>query len=264
MIMKKISKISAMAGLAATLTLGPVLAQADEGGWEFSVAPLYLWAKNIEGVTTAGGKDLPLELDFKDDILENLDSAFAIHMEATNGSITFFAEYNYAKLDPTVENYVGPVRVQGDVDFKDTMMEGGMAWTFADARSTQWEVLGGLRYYDQDVTIKFSNDASIETPLPNRLEVGDSWMQPFLGVRTTTILSKRWSLRLRADYGYEGADNTALQGLAFIDYRFRDWGSAFFGYRYLDMDFDNGIRGLDQYAIDGNQQGPLIGLNFHF
>ena len=262
--MNSISRASAIIGLAGSMAFTPFTAQAEEGGWEFSVAPLYLWAKNIEGVATAGGKDLPLELDFTDEILENLDAAFAIHMEATNGQLTFFAEYNYAKLDPTVENYIGPIEVQGNVDFKDTMMEGGIAWTFADARSTRWEVLGGLRYYDQDITVKFSNSASIDTPLPSRLDVGDSWMQPFVGLRTSTTLSKRWSLRLRADYGYEGSDNTALQGIGFFDYRFRDWGSAFFGYRYLDMDYDNKTSGFDQYAFDGEQQGPLIGLNFYF
>ena len=118
------------ASLASTLLATAPCAFAEQ--WEFSIAPLYLWGKNIEGAATAGGNELPLDLDFKDDILDNLDAAFAIHVEATNGTLTLFAEYNYANLDPTVENTIGPITVEGDVTFKDTMSEGGIAWVFAD------------------------------------------------------------------------------------------------------------------------------------
>ena len=254
------------ASLAGALALSAGNAIAEEDGWNFSVAPLYLWGKAIQADASAGGKELPLDLEFKDDILENLDAAFAIHAEATNGEITFFLEYNFARLDPEVSEFVGGVEVKGSVNFEDTMSEGGVAWVFAETGATRWEVLGGLRYYKQDVEVKFSTSQEIQppVPLPNKLEVGDSWLQPFGGVRLSTALSERWSLRGRADYGYEGSDSTALQGLLFFDYRFRDWGSAFVGYRYLDIDFDNGSTRLDQYGFDGDQQGPLIGLNFHF
>ena len=262
--MSKITGWIATAGLAGSLLLGNQLALAEEEGWNFSIAPLYLWGKSIEASASAGGNALPLELDFKDDILENLDAAFAIHAEATKGALTFFAEYNFARLDPTVENFVGPVEVKGDVEFEDTLIEGGITWAFAESERMRWELLGGLRYYKQEVDIKFSSSLPVDLPLPNRLEVGDSWMQPFVGGRLRAPLSERWLFSGRVDYGYEGSDNTALQGIFFFDYRFRDWGSAFVGYRYLDIDFDNRTSGLDQYGFDGDEQGPLIGLNFYF
>lgn len=250
------------ASLASTLLATAPCAFAEQ--WEFSIAPLYLWAKNIEGAATAGGNELPLDLDFKDDILDNLDAAFAIHVEATNGTLTLFAEYNYANLDPTVENTIGPITVEGDVTFKDTMSEGGIAWVFAETGATRWEVLGGLRYFKQDVKIDFSSNVPVDLPFPTRLEVGDSWMQPFAGIRTSSVITDRWSFRARGEYGYEGSDNTSFQVIGMFDYRYRDWGSAFFGYRYLDIDYDNRSSGLDQYGFDGDQQGPLIGLNFYF
>lgn len=48
-----------------------------------------------------------------------------------------------------------------------------------------------------------------------------------------------------------------------FDYQFKDWGSVFFGYRWLDYDYDSG-GGLDHYGYDALQQGPLAGLSFYW
>ena len=53
---------------------------------------MYLWAKNINGSASIGPLAAPLGLDFKDDILDNLETAFAIHFEAKQGDLTLFAE----------------------------------------------------------------------------------------------------------------------------------------------------------------------------
>ncbi len=251
-------------GLTAAVCLGSTQSIAEEDGWSFSVSPLYLWAKSIEGDASAGGQALPLDLAFKDEVLDNLDAALALHAEATNGTWTFFVEYNFARLDPSVTTAVGPIEIRADVEFEDTMIEGGLTWTFADDETNRWELLGGLRYYKQDVDIELSSSRSTDGPLNRDIRVGDSWVQPMVGLRYTRAMSERWSFRARGDYGYEDSNNTALNGTAFFDYRFRDWGSVFFGFRYLEIDFDNRSSRLNQYGFDGKQQGPVIGLNLHF
>jgi hypothetical protein len=249
--------------LVTSIAIGSVPSRAaDDDEWEFMVAPMYLWGKSIGGSASAGGNALPLDLEFKDDILENLEAAFAVHFEAKKGNLGLFFEYNYAHLDPSSEVPGLPFDVKTDVDFKDTMIEGGVTWAFAQTNSTRWEVLGGVRYYDQDVVAKISS--SVPVPLPSKVSTGDSWAQPFAGIRATTKLSERWSLRFRGDYGYEHSDNTALHGLFMFDYRFRGWGSVFAGYRYVDIEYDNGSSRTDQYGFDGDQQGPIIGLNLYF
>ncbi len=71
-----------------------------------------------------------------------------------------------------------------------------------------------------------------------------------------------WSFVGRADYGFGGSDGTwHLNG--YFDYRFRDWGSVFFGYRWMDFDYENGS-GSDRYVYDATQQGPLAGLNLYW
>jgi hypothetical protein len=251
--------------LSTAFTLGSINATAeDSDGWKFSVAPLYLWGKAIEAEASAAGQELPLSLDFQDDILENLDAAFAFHFEAQYGDFTLFYEYNFARLDPEVGGSAGPVEITGDVEFEDTMIEGGATWAFSESDSTRWEVLGGLRYAKQEVEVDITKNLDGPLPVPDEIKAGDSWAHPFVGVRVTTKMSDRWSFRGRVDIGGEDSNNQALSGLVFFDYRFRGWGSAFVGYRYLDMEFDNESSRSDQYGFDGDQQGPLIGLNFYF
>jgi opacity protein-like surface antigen len=249
--------------LIAGFTIAGNPAGAAEDEWSFSVAPLYLWAKNIKGEATAGGNTLPLDLDFEDDILDNLDAAFAIHAEANKGEWTLFVEFNYAKLDPTATTRVGPVEITGDVDFKDYMYEGGAAWRIAKTETSTWELYAGLRYLKQDITVAFSNNLHGQI-LPPRVKAGDSWIHPFGGVRYSTSLGDRWGFRARADFGYEDSDNSAVQAMARVDFRFTDLLSGFLGYRYLDIDFQGTGNGPDEYAFDGEQQGPVLGVEFNF
>lgn len=253
-----------MLTLAVTAAIGvSSTAKASDDSWEFSIAPLYLWGKNINA-TAAGPSELPLSLDFKDDLLDNLEAAFAIHAEARKGNWTIFAEYNYAKLNPTSEFGAGPASIRADVDYRDTLWELGGSWAFSQSDRTRWEVLGGVRYYDQKIDVQLDTPGLVLLPLPSNISVGDSWWQPFGGVRVFTQLGRNWSFIARGDYAFRDSNNTSLNVFTTFDYLFRDWGSVFIGYRYLDTNYDNKSSGANRYAFDGAQQGPAVGLNFHF
>lgn len=262
--MHKAITLATATSLTGYLLLAGNQAMAQDEEWEFSVAPLYLWGKSIDATSGAGGRELPVDLTFKDEVLENLESAYAFHFEARKDKLIWFAEYNYANLEPSGGSSVGPIDVKARIDFQDIMTEGGVTYAFAETGSTRWEAVGGLRYYKQHAEIKFSSNRPGNIPLPNKLRIGDSWVHPFAGLRVITQFNERWSLRLRGDYGYEDSDNSAVQGIATVGYRFSDWGAAFFGYRYYDMDYQGAGKGLDQYSFDGDQQGPLVGLNLYF
>lgn len=256
---------AAVVGCAVLIgSLSGQVSAENPGGWEYSLAPMYLWGKNIDGTSSIAGMAAPLDLDFKDDILENLDAAFAIHFEAKQGNLTLFAEYNYGKLDPSVAIDMGPATINADIDFRDVMGELGVAYAFADSGSTRWEVLGGVRQFDQEMDVKISTPVDGPGILPDKISGGDDWWQGFGGFRVTAKVSERWSFVGRADVGYKNTNNKAGQAIGFFDYRFRGWGSFFAGYRYLDTDYDNRKSGVDGYAFDAKQQGPILGLNFYF
>jgi hypothetical protein len=79
----------------------------------------------------------------------------------------------------------------------------------------------------------------------------------------STQLSDHWPLRLRGDYGYYDSDNTNWMAEALVDYRFNDWGALEIGYRYQNIDYDNGSNS-GPYSYDMDEYGPLIGLIVHF
>ena len=237
---------------------------ADE--WEFALSPLFLWGVSINGDATIGDATAPLDLAFKDDILENMEAVFTLHFEARKGVWTFFTEIQYLDLEPSVDVAVGPIDVEADITFENTMFELGAAYALSESDSTRWEVLGGVRYTDQDIDI----GATLSTPLPPPLDEinigqsgGDDWTHAFLGARVIHSFNDKWTFIGRTDLGYGGSDNTAINASFMFDYRFRDWGSAFAGFRYLDYDYDNDSSS-DRYAFDAYQQGPLLGLTIHW
>ncbi len=262
-----INRTTASLALAgAMVTAQPALAASTSTGgeWENVLSPLFLWGISIDGTASIGDQTADLDLDFQDDILESMEAVWTIRYEARNDRMGLFLEYQYANIKPEVE--IGPV--SADVDFKQTLFEAGMAYAVNNSDTTRLEVLGGVRYTKHDINV----DASVQLPplawLPPNADIevngGDDWIHPFLGLRVDHSISDKWSFIGRADYGFGGEDNTAANLNALFNYRFNDWGAVMFGYRYLEHDYDNGKFGLNGYALDGNQQGPLVGLNIYW
>lgn len=235
-------------------------ANADGDEWEFALSPLFLWGVSLDGESTINGKAAPLDLEFRDDILENMDAVFTLHMEARKDDWSLFAEYQYIDLNPGGQAQLGPLSVEADITFKEDLLELGAGWAFSDNGRTRWELIGGGRYTDQSIRVV----VDVDTPIPpiegsNTFRGGDDWWQGFAGVRVAHALGERWTFIGRADLGYGGSDNSSYN-LAFqFDYRFRDWGSAFFGARYLSYDYDSSI-----YGFDADKAGPLAGLTIHW
>lgn len=227
-------------------------AKASDDKWRFTLSPLFLWGMNIDGTSTIGPVSAPLDLNFTDDILENLAAVFTFHFEAQKRNWTFFAEYQYVDLDPSAETSFG---IDANIDFKDQLGELGVAYKVASFGINDLQVLGGARYTRQDLDVKLGPGVQL-------LDVGESWWDGFAGLRIFTHISENWTFIGRGDIGTGGSD-FIWNIVGMIDYQFKDWGSVFFGYKWLDYDYDNGS-GLDRYAYDALQQGPLAGLSFHW
>lgn len=246
-----------MIALTASLPM-PVVAQetSASNGWKFELSPLFLWGMSINGDSQIGTVVAPLDLSFKDDVLKNLEAVFTVHFEAKKDKWTLFTEYQYADLTPTAEIKESPLEI--DVDFKNTLWELGAAYKVAEYTNTDVELLFGARYTRQQ------NKTNIENG-PTLVDVDEDWWNGFVGGRTFTKLSDRWRFVGRADVGTGSGDtNTVWNLVGYFDYRFKDWGSMFFGYKWMDYNYDNGKKGADTYTYDATQQGPLAGINFHW
>ncbi len=211
---------------------------------------------SMEGSSTVGMlPSTALELDFKDDVLKNLEAKFTIHFEAKKNDLTLFTEISYVNLGPTTELTTGQ---QIDIGFKNTMAELGAMYTIVETERSDWEVLGGFRYTKQQLSV--SNLPKLPL-LPSSINVSESWGDVFIGGRVITWINDKWRFAGRADFGTGGSD-LVWNGVGLFDYRFKDWGSVFVGYKSMDYDYDNGKSGPDRYAYDALQQGPLAGFNF--
>jgi len=237
--------------------------QSASAEWEFKLAPLFLWGISIDGDATIGTTAAPLDLKFKDDVFENMDAVFTLHFEARNDDLLFFAEYQYVSLEPGI--VTGPV--EADIEFKNTAAEIGSGWEFYQNDRLAVEMLLGLRYLDQQIDVdgilNLPAPPSGPGPLPVGISGGDDWYHPFLGLRSTYQLTSRWNFLARGDYGYSDSDNNAANLSFMFDYRFKKWGSAFIGYRYMNFDYDKGSDAA-RYAYHAVQQGPLLGISLYW
>ena len=240
-----------MAGVNVAHAVG---GNSTDGKWEYSLAPLFLWAQGIEGTSAVGPSSLPLEVTFED-AFDNLEATFTIHYEMKRDALSLFAEYQYVDMGPTAE---GPMNTELNIGFKDTIAELGVGYWVAGTERTDWEIIGGARYTKQEL------DASVKNG-PDLVSVDENWWVGFFGGRMSTKLSKNWTFIGRADFGIGPGKTNRMWNLnAMFDYRFKDWGSVFAGYKWMDYDYDNGENGFDRYAYDATQQGPLVGLNFYW
>lgn len=224
--------------------------QKSEDDWNFSFAPLFLWGMGIDGSTSIGPLTAPLDIKFGD-ALSNLDAVLTFHFEAQKSDLTLFAEYQYVDLTPSSKL---PDGSEVNVGFKNTMAELGVAYRVAQYQNTDLEILGGARYVKQELDVK-----GIPLPPLSSLSNKEDWWDAIVGGRMKVGINDRWSFVGRADYGFGGSDGT-WNLVGFFDYRFRDWGSVFFGYKWMDFDYESGS-GIDRYTYDATQQGPLAGLN---
>jgi len=240
-----------MAGTNAAVAAG---GDSTDGEWKFMLAPLFLWAQGIEGTSGIGPVDAPLDIEFKD-ALSNLDVTFTVHFEMKRDRLSLFAEYQYVSLDPEAES---PMGVPLNIGFKDTIAELGATYWVFGTEKTDWEILGGARYTKQKL------DVSVQDG-PHLLDVSSDWWVGFFGGRMSASLSEKWTFIGRVDYGIGSGDSNNIWNLNMVfDYRFRHWGSAFVGWKYMNYDYDNGELGLDRYTYDAKQTGPLLGLAIHW
>lgn len=234
----------------STITFAETKKSDDD--WQYMIAPFFLWGMNIDGTSTVGPVETPLELNFKDDVLENLAGVFTVHFEATKMDWTIFAEYQYSNLDPSVEIPSGPAV---NIDFKNQLGELGVAYRFGTWGINTLQVLGGARYTRQDLEVNLNVG-------PRLVDVSESWWDGFVGLRLYTNITENWTFVARGDIGAGGSD-FVWNLIGMFDYRFKDWGSVFFGYKWLDYDYENGS-GMDRYGYNAMQQGPLAGLAFYW
>ena len=235
----------------AVLVIGLVCSMAygeessSNGNWDFTLAPMYLWAVLIDGDQTVKGVDVDLDVPFSD-IFDNLNGALTFHFEGLyQQRWGFFADLNYIVL----EMDDGPV----DIDFTEIMFELAGFYRFTRGPHAI-DGLGGLRYSSMDV------DLDLPGPLPD-VDHRKDWVDPYLGLRWQWKFAQKWGTRLRGDIGGFGIGSDITWNLVgLVDFKPWKHVSLFGGYRALYQDYSTGS-GDNKFKFDATMHGPVLGLN---
>ncbi|MDP1602686.1 MAG: hypothetical protein Q8M03_05420 [Legionella sp.] len=282
---------SAMLGAAGT-AVGEDLSRgvdpiAPASQWRLSFTP-YGWLPFLVGNTTVRGRTVAIDVD-PIQVVEHLERApWMSYAEARNGPLAFYNDIFYANLGLTADGVRsrgvhpqigGTLSAALGLDFEEAVVEVGAAYEVArwssGAGSTAIDILGGARYWHQEMSINLVLNANLDIGdlvLSKGIAVarGGSvdWVDPLVGGRIRHQLAPGQVLMLRGDIGGFGAGSefswNVLAAYSFeicaqdgVTY------SGLLGYRALDVDYEQGS-GRTKYEYDVLQHGPLTGLTVAF
>ena len=256
--MKRESNKNALRRALITLVIVVVFAvsatPAKAAGWDYDLF-LYLWALGMDGSATVRGQEADVDVSFSE-IFDNLDLAFAAHLEAKqrDGKFGWFFDVFWSDLGKDFD------RVRGNFDMQMTYLEGAGAFN----TSRNFQLFVGFRYITMDSTIKFDPEIPVPPAVPTRFEGDQSWTDLMTGLRWKTEFGERWRFSARGDVAGFGIGsssdftwNVVLMGQVMVSAR---WG-LLLGYRWLDIDYVNED---DQFAMDLRQGGPVFAVSYAF
>ncbi len=233
---------------------------APDGQWHFLVQPYALFP-NMRGDT--GVADLPTVPVDEDpsDIFENLQMGAMFYAEARNDHWTFSTDLLYMNLGADIEDEDGLIVTEGDVDLTQT------GWEVAVMRrlTPSFELGIGATYNQIDVDLDFT----ITTPLGSNDFSGgleENWIDPTIVFRATRPLDDagKWFFQTRGNIGGFGVGSDLMwQLMVDVGYRPSEKWFFAFGYRVIDIDYENGS-GLDRFVYDMQTFGPQLKLGINF
>ncbi len=256
--MKKRNVISifTIAFLSATALFIPAVSNAqdtvaEEKNWEFNMTPFYLWAVSMDGDMTVKGNTESLKADFSE-ITDSLEGIFTLHFEGMHKSgFGFLTDVSYLNLGDQ-QTTPGPLPITMDVDLINWIVELAGVYRFKLDKNAL-DLIGGARYYELDPEIDV-----VGTPI--KADPDKDWVDAMLGVRFIWNITDRWNFMTRGDIGVGGSELTwNIAGL--FDYQPWKHVSLIFGYRYMDIDYEDGS-GADLFKYDVSMHGPLLGVNY--
>ncbi len=261
-------------------------------GWQFRVTP-YAWAPSVNGDVTVRGQKADIDMSFWD-LFDSgssgaeLDSLAALmgYVEARNGAWGIYGDIVWGKFDFSgdavkqrnpIANLKASARANAGLDYEITMAESGLTYEVARwgaTRPTALDVLGGARYWNQELDLSLAVDASVDL---GKLGLGRSgslavarsgtleWVDPFVGLRLRHQLAPGRELQFLGDIGGFGVGSDFTWQL-FGGYGFDFWQSdlhGVIGYRALAVDYSQDS-GTNKNNLDLILHGPVVGLSFRW
>jgi hypothetical protein len=250
-------KLRALRAILILLTVGLLSSNAsaqsfDKDANEIILIP-YLWGVAINGTSTVGSLP-PLDIDAGfSDILENLNFAMSLHTEFKRGPWVFVVDPTFISLEMEAVPPIPDVP-PGTMEIDIWIVELWAGYQFHD----NWEVIGGARYQDQEISVSGLPDPPFTPPIG----VSDNWTDWFVGARFNSNLGDKWLMIWRGDVVVAGDSDSSYNTSIFFNRRVGKKGNKtlMLGYRYFVDDYNN----EGTYAWDVTENGPVVGFSWTF
>ena len=210
---------------------------------------IYGWLPSISANTPLPDSGETIDADT---IIDNLKMVFLGGYSGRNDTWSMFADIIYMDLGNS-KNHEFP---NGDVahvsmDMKTLIIHAGAGYNLIDTGDGLLDIGGGIRYVDLEVEV--DTDLFVNRNVSGSKDFTDF----FIGVKGYKNINENWYIPYEADIG-TGDTELSWQVFAGIGYRY-DWGAVKLGYRYLELDMEDGALVEDLTA-----DGPVLGVSIKF
>jgi len=231
---------------------------AADDGWHYTVAA-YVLFPNMKGETgIADLPNMPIDED-PGDIFDKLRMGAMLYLEAQDDRWTFSSDLLYMNLGVDFRDDEGLISFNGDIDVTQ------VGWELAAMRrlTSNFELGIGLTWNQIDLDV----EATYSTPLGST-DIGggreEDWIDPTIVMRGTWPIGDKWFFQARGNIGGFGVGSDLMwQAIAEVGYRPSEKWFTSFGYRVIDIDYENGS-GPDRFMYDVRTFGPELKLGINF
>lgn len=225
--------------------------EVERSEWNFAITP-YIWMCSLKGDLTVLRQEIPVDLEFTDEVISNLKMAGMLHAEADYKNWSIMLDASYANLDAQ-----GQLKDLVIIDhsvylkLKQTILEGGFGYSFVKIHEFSLDVLAGVRYFNVNIDIDFDENELLSKDF--------NFVEPYIGLRFQKDWNK-WAIGGRFDVGGFGAGSEfSYKYNGLVAYQFTDLFGLTLGYQGYKPDYQEQFF---NYKIAN--QGFLLGFIFRF
>jgi hypothetical protein len=234
----------------------PTAGSTAAGEWHFIVTP-YLWFPGIHGTVGDFNREVGVHASAVD-LLSHFRFGLMGTAEARRGPIVLPLDIFWVRLrDDGAKPF--PNIPASSADFKADLfiLTPKVGLRLLSEEKVKCDVLAGFRYwhFNQDVAFR-------STPVNLNFSRSQDLVDPVVGTRIETDLSKKFVMTLAGDVGGWGTGSTLeYQLVGILGYRIKENWTLQAGYRYLSLDWSRG--GANQAIFDVALSGVALGVTIN-
>jgi len=228
----------------------------NTNGWKFQMSP-YIWLPGQSGNMTLAGQPVEMDVDFRDDVLGNINMASYLIGEARKGSWGIVADIAYSDVEDDEAMAPGIVFQSINSKTETWMLSAAASYRAVEQENSILDIYAGLRYWSVDSTLTLQSAAIGNWDIND----SDNWFDPIVGIKGyhTFGQSKVFISGGLSVGGFGAGSDFMWDVIATLGYQWTPAISTAIGYRYFDVDYDG-----DDFVYDMEQGGPMVGFTWRF